>query len=227
MNEPKTHNVFNQQSAESYDKHREKLNPIKDAIHLSMQLILSNLRDDAQVLCVGVGTGAELIYLAQKFPKWHFTAVEPAPAMMKFCRQRIEELGIAARCSFHEGYMDTLPDCEPFDAATSILVSHFIAPEKRIQFFAEIYKRLRIDAFMINADLATNMSSSEYDQTLKVWVDMHNYAGMPINLDAFSNNISLLDTDKINAIIKNAGFDTTVLFFQTLLIHAWFSRKHT
>ena len=155
--------VFNKKNASSYDNQRAKLGPLKDALHLCIRMKFSVLPIDARVLCVGVGTGSELIYLAQEFPGWHFTVVEPAPAMLKICRQMAEESGISSRCTFHEGYLDSLPGSDCFDAATSILVSHFIVDsEKRSKYFDEIAKRLRPGAYMINADLAFDINSPDY-----------------------------------------------------------------
>jgi len=62
-------------TAESYDKQWEKLSPINDSLHLLMGAIMSNLPEQANILCVGAGTGAEIIYLAKRFPKWSFTAL--------------------------------------------------------------------------------------------------------------------------------------------------------
>lgn len=87
------------------------------------------------------GTGSELIYLAQRFPQWHFTAVEPSAPMLDVCRRRVEACGIASRCVFHEGYLDSLPGSGAFDAATSLLVSHFILERgARSNFFRAIAK---------------------------------------------------------------------------------------
>lgn len=217
--------IFNKENASSYDNQRAKLAPIKDALHLCIRMKLSDLPVDARILCVGVGTGAELIYLAQEFPQWNFTAVEPSPEMLKICRQRAEECGIVSRCTFHEGYLDSLPDSNYFDAATSILVSHFIVEsEKRSGFFAEIAARLQPGGWLINADLAFDMSTSDYKDILDVWINMHDYADMPTNVDSFGRSVALLPADKVESIIKSSGFDSPVLFFQTLFIHAWFSK---
>ncbi len=65
------------------DEKRAKLKPIKDALHLCMKMIFMNLPQEARILCVGAETGSELINLAEAYPKWKFTVVEPAPKMMK------------------------------------------------------------------------------------------------------------------------------------------------
>ena len=67
------------------------------------------------------------------------------------------------------------------------------------------------------------MTTSDYKNILDVWIKMHDYAGMPANADAFGRNVALLPTEEVEAIIKSGGFDSPVLFFQTLFIHAWFS----
>jgi tRNA (cmo5U34)-methyltransferase len=147
--------VFDKERAASYDERFAKLAPLRDALHLLIRTILSELPADARILCVGVGTGSELIYLAQSFPQWQFTAVEPAAPMLDICRRRAAECGITSRCTFHEGYLDSLPAADAFDAATCLLVSHY----------------------------------------------------------------------EVESIIAGGGFSQPVLFFQTLLIHAWYTKK--
>lgn len=136
MQNPDPSVLFNQDRAAVYDTQFAKLVPMRDALHLLTRILLADFPADARILCVGAGTGLELIYLAEAFPQWQFTAVEPATAMLNICRQRTEACGIASRCTFHEGCLDSLPKSDAFDAATCLLVSQFIMQiEERRNFF--------------------------------------------------------------------------------------------
>jgi tRNA (cmo5U34)-methyltransferase len=223
--------VFDQERASAYDKRFAKLAPLRDAIHLLMHMILSELPTDAHILCIGAGTGAELIYLAQNFPQWRFTAVEPAASMLNICRQKAEEYGIASRCTFHAGYLDSLPATDAFDAATCLLVSHFIMePDERSNFFRQIAARLRPDGYLVSSDLAADMSTSEYQSLLEVWLRMLKYSEMPVEevenfRVSYGRDVALLPPQTVESIIASSGFDSPVLFFQTLLVRAWYARR--
>src|SRR5688500_445624 len=133
--------LFDQQAA-GYDQQWAKMAPMRDALHYLLESVFAEVPDEARILCVGVGTGAEMAHLAGKFPHWRFTAVEPSGAMLEVCRQRAEAEGFASRCDFHEGYLDSLPAGEPHDAATCFLVSQFILePDARSGFFRAIDRK--------------------------------------------------------------------------------------
>lgn len=223
--------VFDQKTASSYDKRWAKLAPIRDSLDLFIRAILSELPADARILCVGVGTGSELIALAQAFPQWQFTAVEPAIAMLNICRQRVEECGITSHCTFHEGYLDSLPASNSFDAATCLVVSHFIMQqEERRNFFNQIALRLRPQGYLISSDIAFDMSASAYQSLLHVWLRMMKSAEVPDEdvekmIDGYGRDVAVLPPQEVESIIASAGFDPPVLFFQNLLIHAWYSRR--
>jgi tRNA (cmo5U34)-methyltransferase len=223
--------VFDQERASSYDKRFAKLAPLLDALHLLIHLVLSELPADARILCVGVGTGTELINLAQKFPQWQFTAVEPAAPMLDICRQRAEECAITSRCTFHEGYLDSLPPSNSFDAATCLLVSHFfMQQDERRNFFSQIASRVRPNGYLVSSDLSSDMSTPAYQSLLEVWLRMLRYSEVPAEeiekfRASYGRNAAVLPPLEVESIIASSGFDTPVLFFQTLLIHAWYAKR--
>ena len=111
MNQEELNALFNKQ-ASTYETQHTKLAPIHGGLYFQLEWIFSELPRSAHILCVGLGIGAELSYLANRFPNWRFTAVEPSGAMLDVCRQKAQNEGYAGRCSFHEGYVETLPEAE-------------------------------------------------------------------------------------------------------------------
>jgi tRNA (cmo5U34)-methyltransferase len=118
--------VFDQ-LAPDYEKQWERMAPIRDGLHFILESLFVALPENARILCVGAGTGAEVAHLARKFPSWRFTAVEPSGAMLEICRQRAAAERFASRCNFHEGYLDSLPTLDMHDAATCFLVASCMA----------------------------------------------------------------------------------------------------
>jgi tRNA (cmo5U34)-methyltransferase len=223
--------AFDRAHAESYDQRFARLAAMRDALHLLTGAILVDLPVNARILCVGAGTGHELLYLAEKFPGWNFTAVEPSAPMLDLCRRKAGERGISARCTFHQGYLDSLAPSAPFDAATSLLVSQFILErDARVDFFRAIAARLRPGAFLVSADLASDTGSSNYQELLEVWLRLMRETGSPREqLErlrvTYGRDVAVSPVEQISSIIAGGGFEAPVLFLQTCLIHAWFARR--
>jgi tRNA (cmo5U34)-methyltransferase len=234
MTNPESAIVFGREMAANYDKGNAVFAPMRDALNFLIHAIFANLPNDAKILCVGVGTGSEAIDLAQAFPKWRFTLVEPAAPMLDICRQRVEDLGITSRCTFHEGYLDSLPGSDTFDAATCLFVSQFLLqPEERRNFFHQIAVRLRSQGYLINADIAYDRSASTYPELLDIWLQIMTSAGMPVEMvrarisAAYGRDVAVIPPSEVTSIIAAGGFEPPVLFFQTLLMHAWYARRNT
>lgn len=220
--------IFNEQHAAEYDTRFVKAAAMKDALHLLTAAVLDNMPTDARVLSVGAGTGAEVIELARRFPGWRFTAVEPSGPMLAVCRRKAEASGIATRCEFHEVSLDSLPPSEPFDAATSFLVSQFVLdPTNRTGFFRGIADRLRPGGILVNADLAADITTEEYRSLFEVWLrvlDVPHERGAAMRT-AYGRDVAVLPIERVSEIIRAGGFEPPVRFLQTGLIHAWYARR--
>ena len=232
MNPDELKSLFDQQAA-NYDTQWAKTAPIRDCLHLLLGSLFSAVPADARILCVGVGTGAELAYLAQSHPHWRFTVVEPSPRMLDVCRQRAEREGFASRCQFHEGYLESLTASETHDAATCFLVSQFILDQQaRSDFFRAIAHKLAPGGLLASSDLAADTSSPEYEVLLRGWMNMMAAADIsPENLErmrkAYATDVGVLPPGRVASIIESGGFEPPVQFFQAGLIHAWRSRRRS
>jgi len=230
MSSPVPSAFSDKENAAAYDDRFAKMAPMRDALHLVAGAVLAELPTDARILCVGAGTGSELLAFARRFPEWHFTAVDPAAAMLEICEKKAVKEGISDRCVFHAGYLDSLPPGEGFHAATSILVSQFILDwGARRGFFGEIAKRLLPDGLLVSADLSADLASEEYQTELEVWLNIFRYTGMDPEMvgrlrEAYGRDVAVSRRDEIEALIASAGFEQPVHFLQTSLIHAWFAK---
>lgn len=223
--------AFGREHALGYDEQWSRLAPLRDALNLLTEAVLWGMRADARVLCAGVGTGPELIHLAERFPGWRFVAVEPSAPMLDVCRRKVKERGLAARCEFHEGYLESLPPGEAFDAATSLLVSQFILDrDARVGFFREIANRLHPGGHLVNADLSSGASPAEYRKLLDVWFRLTSQAdSSPEAFEkmraAYDRDVAVTSPTEIGGIISAGGFEAPTQFLQTALIRAWHARR--
>ena len=229
MDKDQIKTIFDRQ-ASSYDEQWKKTAPIKEGLFFFLSAVFAELPENARVLCVGAGTGEEMTFLAKRFPQWRFTVVEPSGAMLDVCRKKADKEGFISRCYFHEGYLDSLPIMEKFDAATCFLVSQFILEqEARSEFFRSIAVRLRPGGILASSDLASEVGSNEYEALLRAWINMMAAAGIPPEglermRAAYGKDVAILPATKVEQIIKSGDFDNPVRFYQVGLIHAWFSK---
>lgn len=224
---------FDEQNAATYDDRFAPIMAIRDALHLQLRAILSPLPATARILCVGAGTGAELLTLATCFPQWRFTAVEPSAAMMTLGQRRATEHGFAERCTFHTGYLDSLPAGEPFHAATSLLVSHFITDRTaRLDYFRRIAARLHPQGWLVSADLSGDQATTEHARLQDVWLRLMKFTGQTDEqrtamIATWRKDVSFLPPPELETLITAAGFEPPTLFHQALLIRAWFTQRRT
>jgi tRNA (cmo5U34)-methyltransferase len=230
VNDDELRAVFDRM-APGYDSKLARMAPINNALYFLLECVLAELPQEARILCVGVGTGTELIQLAGVFPGWRFTAVEPSRVMLDICRKRVDEAGLSSRCRFHDGYLESLPLEEPHDAATCFLVSQFILDvQARSEFFRQIANRLVPGGILVNSDLSADVESDDYDALLAVWQRvMATSAASAEELErmksGYAKDVAILPSAALASIIESGGFGKPVEFYQAGLIHGWFAKR--
>jgi len=220
---------FTSEAAKSYDEKNKQLAPIADNMHFLIRLILKDLPKDSRILCVGVGTGAEILSLAKEYPGWSFVGVDPSSSMLEVCRKRMEDAGIADRCTFIHGYAQDVPVGEKFDAALSILVGHFIKKEERVNFYEKIHELLSKGGYFVNTEISFDLDSKNFPSMLKNWERVQTLMGAtPDSLKALPNllrdPLTVLPPSEVENLFNAGGFMDPVRFFQAFMIIGWYAR---
>ncbi|MEZ5947619.1 MAG: methyltransferase domain-containing protein [Hyphomonas sp.] len=222
--------AFDAERAPAYDDSFAALHAIREVLHLVARAEFATLPPDARILIAGAGTGAEVRTLATHYPGFCFALVDPSGPMLDVARAHAEREGFAERCSFHTGYVEDLPDTG-FDAATSLLVSHFLTEAaERTAYFRSIAERLRPGAPLFVADLCTNRDAADFGRLMEVWLNLLALTGMTEEgrenyRGAFGQDFAVHGPADVIAMMETAGFARPVQCLQAGLIRGWMTAK--
>lgn len=231
MNKPNSPDFFTQEASLVYDERNRPLAPIADNMHFLIRLLLRDLPVNSKILCVGVGTGAEIISLAKTFPQWTFVGVDPSASMLKVCGERLLSVGISERCQLIHGYVQDVPIGENFNAVLSILVGHFVKKEERLSFYKAMIDRLLPQGYVINTEISFDLDSPQFPMMLEGWKGVQSMMGatpeslatLPVQLREMLSVISPAETESL---LQRSGIKNPLRFFQAFMICGWYSQKN-
>lgn len=180
---------------------------------------------DGRVLVLGAGGGLELNALAHAHPGWSFDGVDPSADMLRLAEQSTRQH--ADRIRLHHGTIEKAPE-GPFDAATSLLVFHFIARDQRLDTLRQLHRRLKPGAPLVVAHISFAQTEPERSQ----WIARHVAFGAPDGADtaqldasrrAIATRLSILAPEDEEAMLQEAGFSNITLFYVGLSFRGWVS----
>lgn len=216
-----------------YDRRIRQRCPSYDALHAILPHFLTGLSGTARILSAGAGTGAEILSLGRHFPACRFVAADISADMLEVCRERMTAAGLAQRVDFHHGPVQDLAADATFDAATSVLVSHFILDRsERLAYYRAIADRLKPGGAFILVDLFGDMQTPAFSRLFETWLaSFAEHAGDASNheLDRVHilRDIAFLPEAELVAMLEEAGFDAPTRFYQTWLFGGWAMSKGT
>ena len=224
-----TAGFFNQEMADAYDRRNAGLKPISDCLHFLMGLALEGVPDKARVLCVGVGTGAEIFSLAAIHPDWHFVGVDPSPEMLAVAQHRLDEVGIMDRCQLVQGYAEDVAE-DGFDVVVSLLVAHFIQRAERPAFYRAIYDRLKPGGRFVSAEISGDLSAPEFPAMLDDWKQVQKRMGATEESlasleEMLRNMLGVVTPAETESFWREAGFSLPVPFFQAFMVRGWHAQR--
>jgi tRNA (cmo5U34)-methyltransferase len=219
---------FDAEMAAIYDKHGPKRFVPGYAVfqQLIPLLLDAELGDDATILVMAAGGGAELTALAATRGSWRFVGVDPSPAMLDLAQRKL--MTHAERVDFIEGYAADAPE-GPFDAATSCLVMAFLPDDgAKLSYLQQIHRRLRRGAPALFVEMVAPKTPEGWSRFLQLY-ELHarrQGANEVLMARAMSAQHSLhhAPAERQTALLSEAGFSAATPFFQALYIQGWIAR---
>jgi tRNA (cmo5U34)-methyltransferase len=222
---------FDEKLSVKYDRRIRLFCPNYDVLHEMIPVWFRGIPERARFLSVGAGTGAEILTLGKLFPSWHFTAVDASRDMLEACRRQISDAGMADRVTLFNGQIQDYQSPAPFDAASSVFVSHFIkGRDWKFAYFNAISSSLKPGGAFVLADLFGDTGSITYRQLLDAW--MASYASHGVSGQELTNDRAHIDSDvsfipesELFDLLNEAGFHGPIRFYQTFLFGGWATKK--
>lgn len=195
-----------------------------ESMHRMTTLLLAErVPDKGRVLVVGAGGGLELKTFADAQPSWTFDGVDPSLEMIHLAKQTLGPL--VSRVQFHEGFIDAAP-AESFDAATCLLVMHFLDRNERLRTATQVRRRLKPGSPFVSVHLSIPPDEGER----AIW--MSRFAAFAKSTDlsaedsqrartAVESHLHILTPEQDETILCEAGFSNVSLFYVGFTFRGW------
>ena len=221
--------IYNAAWADSYEQRANAAIAGREGLYRICVAALANLSAPQKVLVVGCGTGEELVALAKALPAARFDGVYPAAAMLDYCRARLDSLALADRVSLHASTLADFASIQPFQGATSILVSQHLPDPQAKAFFHQLHALIEPGGTLFTADLHIPADQDRKD-TLALWRTQAALAGIEPELlegmlQRFGTDIRPRDESEIRAMLADAGFHRVLKAFSSTIYGAWVATR--
>lgn len=224
---------FDATLAKQYDSGIRRTLPTYDSM---LRLIQSFLRANvspagAQLLVVGAGGGNEVISFGSNNPEWTFTGVDPSEVMLAVAKQKCDEAELSNRVTLVQGTVEDIRLDTTFNAATCILVLHFIQSyEDKLRTLKGIHARLKPGAPFVLVSKYGDPTSAEFQERLKLWksywLDTTKLTVEEVDkMERDILSLSYVTEEVIEQLLQEAGFVRVAKFFSTTLFGGWICHK--
>ncbi|MFZ4453541.1 class I SAM-dependent methyltransferase [Salibacterium aidingense] len=227
MNEEFT---FTSEAARAYEENTRISLPSYDSLFSMVQSYFrAHLGEkEASLLVAGAGGGNELAAWGPSNPPWTFTGVDPSEDMLKTAEEKTRQLDIENRVRLLQGTVDDVPlQNPPFDAASCILVLHFIQDEQEKQnLLTSIRCRLKPEAPFVLVSANGDPDSAELHNRLNVWKSFwldagHDAEHLDEMITKLKKHVSFRTDAQIEQLLTEAGFTNISKFYSTGIMAGW------
>lgn len=215
--------LFEQQRAAGYNQFVSNWIP---NYHYFLSILPKLLRHTSgdRLLVAGCGTGNEIVAL-RTGARWQITGVDPSPEMLAQAR---ELLGDDPNVCLLDGVVADLPMHPLFDAATLLLVLHFLPDDgSKEVLLRDIADRLKLGAPLILLDVTGDKEALSGNlEVLKLLLpESIPETEISHRLYRIANELHAVPEARFQALCVAAGFAPPTRFFQTTVYHGWLTTR--
>lgn len=214
--------------AANYRSFQAALIPGVEGLYRALRAITDAvLSDGASILIVGAGGGREIEALGASPSGYRFLGVDPSPEMLAVAQACVATERLGDRTRLIEGLVDDLPRDEMFDAATALLVMHFIPDDgSKLAFLSGIRARLRRGAAYLHADTCFD-NSGMFERMAPVFAKNAVMGGLAPDVAASVveriRTLPIVSETIVRERLEQSGFRVVAPFFRGLWYAAWWA----
>lgn len=216
-----------------YDEMARLVLPGYEAMHkMTLACLKAKLRDKANLLIVGAGTGMELVQFAKGNSKWQVLGVDPSENMLAVAKSKIQQHGLSEQIELFQGYTNDLPESTIYDAATSILVMHFIPDNgKKLSFLKSIAQRIKASGVFILVDVFGEKGTDDFQEMIafvkEFWKENKISEAKKVEiLETMDKAVYPIPENRVLELLKEAGFGQVIRFYTGLWVGGWMAVKN-
>lgn len=216
--------------ASDYEDLARRFIPGYDGLYsLTRVLLADSLPDAPEILVVGAGGGKELTMLGATFPNACLLGVDPSEKMLSVARESVERADLSSRIELQQGFVADVRK-DDFDAATAIMVMHFIPEQEKAEFLEAIRKRLRPGGMFVIADGCFDKKDEDSDWFFRNYRRHAELKGISPDMaeqavQAVTEQVFFISPERELELLREAGFKNVKSFFQGLWVRAWIAEK--
>ncbi len=216
----------------TYDADIRSAMPGYELLHETAAAFLPGLiGEQARVLVVGAGTGEEVVRLGRENPGWRFVAEDPSAEMLTVAREKVDAAGLTDRIEFAAGPVEAVSSDDRFDAATMILVQHFLPDDgAKLAILRDVAARLRPGAPLFLANMHGDLAASADQQRYQAWKRRQMTRGMSAaDAEAMFGGlptvVHFVSDNRTRRLLQEAGFTDVVQVFRAFVIGGWLAYR--
>ncbi|MEM9819267.1 MAG: class I SAM-dependent methyltransferase [Cyanobacteria bacterium P01_D01_bin.6] len=214
-----------------YDVMARQLVPGYEAIFdMILAWLKRRLPDPSSLLIVGAGGGTELSVFGRE-KRWKMTGVDPSAEMLNTAKSKLGALALSDQVQLFQGTVDSLSNTISYDAATAVLVMHFLPDdESKLAFLKAIRQRLKDEAPLFIVTFCGERKTESFNQMLSAWKAHGIQAGadqtfVEKQVEKLLLNLPFISENRTLELLQEAGFPKVIQFYKALTYSGWTAFK--